>query len=661
MAELTSEAGGAAVRTAAAETRPRRLGAQGGRAALALALATLLYVSTNLFAAEAFRGWRLDLTERSVYTLNPATRAVLDRIEEPITLRFYYSSALGEAIPSYGIYAAQVRELLEEYAAAADGRIVLEIYDPQPFSDEEDRAVAYGLVGIPAVAQGEPVYFGLVGTNTIDSEEVIPFFQADRQSELEYDLTKLVYALATPQRTVIGLMSSVPLAGGPIMGPGGMPMGGMAPPLVIHTRLQELFELRTLLPEGSAIPDDIDLLMLVHPRDLSPAALYGIDQYVMGGGPALVLVDPLSELDQQRRPPQERMAGAASTIEPFAESWGIEMVADQVVGDLRAAIRVNAGSGRRVEPVDYLVWLQLRPPEFGVEDRILSNLSQITLATAGVLRTREGATTTVTPLIRSSEASMPIDTGRLMFGLNPRQLLAQFAPSGERQVMAVRVRGPARSAFPGGPPPEIATEGAVPEGTPPETHRAEATEPLDLVVIADTDLLDDRFWVNVRAFAGEQIAVPFAENDALLINAVESLTGAIDLSGLRGRAGAERPFDRIVALEAQAAERFRATEQSLLDQLQSTQQQLQSLQGDDQAGGAVVSAERRAALDQLRSRMIEVRTELRDVRRALREDVEGLKRGLEFVNIGLMPILIAAAALILALLRARRRRRPSPV
>ncbi len=646
----------AAGSTPAPAARPRRGAARGRIAVLALLLGAVLYVATNLFAYQGLRGVRLDLTERHIYTLNPASRSVLARIDEPITLRFYYSSRLGEAVPAYGIYATQVRELLEEYAAASGGKIRLEIYDPLPFSDEEDRAVAYGLIGVPAVAQGEPVYFGLVGTNTIDGEQTIPFFQADRQSELEYDITKLIYTLATPRRPVLGLLSTIPLAGGAMAGPGGMPVGGMTPPLIAYSRLQELFDVHALPTEGGGpIPSDVDALMLVHPHDLPPATLYAIDQYVMRGGRVLVLVDPFSEIAAQNRDPMARMTPPASTLAPFAASWGVDLVPDRVVGDRRAAVQVNVGGSRRVEPIDYLVWMQLRTDEFGVDDRVLSNLSQINMGSVGILNRRDDATTEVTPLILSSPLSMQIDTARLMFGPNPRQLLADFRPSGQRQVMAVRVRGPAHSAFVDGPP-----EGVVPEGTTAEAHRSEAVRPLDLVIIADTDFLDDRFWVNVRNFAGEPVAVPFADNDALVINAVESLLGTIDLSGLRGRATASRPFERIQELEAQADERFRANEQRLVDQLQATQQQLRSAQGAEGGNAATVSSERRAALDQLRARMIEVRTELRDVRRALREDVEGLKRWLEFVNIGLVPIAVALLALVLALFRAARRRRPSP-
>ena len=515
--------------------RRDRIG-RGGTAAAALVLAAILFVTTNLFAHQALRGLRLDLTENGLYTLSDATREVLARIEEPVTLRLYYSERLGAAAPGLAVYAARVRELLEEYVEAADGRLVLEVYDPEPFSPEEDRAVAYGLAGVPLGDGGEPVYFGLAGTNTIDDEEVIPFLRPEREPELEYDLTRLIHSLATPDKAIIGLISTLPLSGTPMLP---MMQPGGEPPFVIFTRLRELFDIRQLADPVTRIdPERIDVLMLVHPRGLSEATLYAIDQYVMAGGRAVVFADPVSEAEMIRRPPQAMFEPAASDLLPFAGSWGIVLEPARVVGDPAAAMLVNTASLGRAQTIDYLAWLRLGPANLDRGSRITRSLHQIVLATAGILRPREGAATTLEPLVVSGARAAPVDAGLVGLNADPRRLRAGFVPGDGPLVIAARVRGPAASAFPDGPP----AEGDEDDGAERQAaHLAEAVVPIDLVVVADTDLLDDRFWVDVRSFGGESIATPFADNDALVINALEALTDAIDLSGLRGRAVTARP------------------------------------------------------------------------------------------------------------------------
>ncbi len=622
-------------------TEARRLATAG----LALVLAAVLFVATNVFAFQALKGARLDLTDRGTYTLSPATGAVLAMIGEPITLRLYYSERLGAELPGLAAFAARVRELLREYESAAAGGIVLEIHDPRPFTDDEDRAVGYGLAGVPVDAGGEPAYFGLVGTNSVDDEEVIAFFQPDRDAELEYELTRTILALATPIKARIGLLSGLPLAGG--MAPGQGP-GAMLRPFAAYVRLTELFDVRAIRPDAAAIDEDIDALMVVHPRDLPAATAYAVDQYLMAGGAAIVFVDPLSEAEARRRPPQELFAPSHSGLDGFADSWGVSLLPDVVVGDARAAARVNVAAAGRYDTVDYLSWLRFDTDNLDRRDRITARLDRLNLASAGVLEPIDGATTALTPLIWSSPESMLIDADAVRINPDPRRLLADFRPGGESLTIAARLTGPAASAFPIGPP-----EGA--EGA---DHLAQSTRPLDLVVVADTDLLDDRFWIEVRDGPGDRLAIPFADNGAFLINAIESLSGAADLSDLRGRATGDRPFERIDALHRQAEIRYRATELRLLQELEDAEAELRALSPDGAAGGVLLSE---TAPESLRRRVVEVRRELRDVRRSLREDVGALEARLQFVNIALVPLVIAALALVLAVVRAARRRRPSQV
>src|ERR1700747_1708268 len=325
-------------------------------AVTALVCIALMLISVNMIAARLV-AWRLDPTGEHLYTLSAGTRQTLAHIDEPITLRFYYSARLGEAIPSYGVYAQRVRELLDQYVAAAHGKLRLEVYNPQPFSDAEDRAVALGLQGVPLDAAGEQVYFGLAATNSTDDQQVIAFFQPERERFLEYDLTKLVHSLAFPKKTVVGLISALPLEGDMMA----MMRGRPAEPMAIMEQLQQLDTVKPLAANIDAIPSDVDVLMRVHPQNWPDKTLFAIDQFVLKGGKALVFVDPLSELQashpSQLNPPG---AGTARNLEQLFKSGGFEVRANTVAGDRRDAQRVGVPGRGGTRPLDYVAWLNLK-------------------------------------------------------------------------------------------------------------------------------------------------------------------------------------------------------------------------------------------------------------------------------------------------------------
>ena len=305
-------------------------------AAVALTCIALMLVSANIIIGRFFTA-RLDLTAEHLYTLSPGTLHTLAQIDEPITLRFYYSSRLGDEVPAYGVYAQRVRELLEQYVAAAHGKLRLEIYNPQPFSDVEDQAVAFGLQAVPLDREGDQVYFGLAATNSTDDQQVIAFFSPERERFLEYDLTKLVHSLAFPKKTVVGLISTLPLEGDMAA----MMQGRPSQPMAVIEQLQQLDKIEPLSISLEAIPPDVDVLMLVHPQHLPPKTLFAIDQFVLKGGKALIFVDPHSEL-QASQPSQTNPPGSptASNLAPLFKSWGFEMAAE---GGRRRPPRRTAG------------------------------------------------------------------------------------------------------------------------------------------------------------------------------------------------------------------------------------------------------------------------------------------------------------------------------
>jgi ABC-type uncharacterized transport system involved in gliding motility auxiliary subunit len=636
---------------------------RGALALLALALAAVLFAAANVWSNVGLRGLRLDLTENRLYTLSDGTLAVLKRIDEPITLRFYFSQRLAREIPAYGNYAQRVRDLLEEYASAAGGKLKLEIYDPTPFSDVEDRAVAYGLQGVPVSAQGDLVYFGLAGTNKADDEEVVPFFQTERERFLELDLTKIVANLAKPKKRAVALISDLPLGGDQMA----MMMGQMPQQWMILDQLQQVFDVRQMAGDIGQIDRDVDVVMVVHPKTMSEKTLYAIDQFVMGGGKAIVFVDPNAEAD---RPPPRSVPTppvSTATMKKLFDAWGVEIAENKVVGDRLVARKVSAGPATRVRAVDYVAWLTLRRGNFNPNDVVTAEIGLLNMATAGIIKAKEGATTAFTPLVSSSPAaSMAIDVEKVRGQPDPLTLLRDFRPSNEVYVMAARVTGTVKSAFPDGPPKAEAKadQGAQPAtaAEPQGPHLAEAKEPLNAIIVADTDLLDDRFWVQVREFFGQRAAEPIANNADFVVNAIESLMGAPELISLRSRGISARPFELVQSIQRTAEDSFRTKERELQDKLKETEKKLKDLQTKEQGQGQVIlTQEQQLAIENFRAEMLATRKELRDVQHALREDIESLQSLLQFANIGLIPVLVTLVAIAIGLWRMNRRSRPAVI
>ena len=617
----------------------------------ALVSAAVLFVAINVIVNTEIRSARLDLTANRLYTLSEGTSALLRKLTEPITLRFYYSARLGSALPQIAAYAQQVRDLIEEYATASGGKIRIETFDPLPFTDAEDRAVAFGLQGVPIDSRGEVLYFGLAATNSVDSEQIIPFFTREREQFLEYDLTRLIFNLVSSKKKVIGLISGLPLYG-EFLGPGRPPM-----PWAVTTQIQQFFEIKSLDKDIPSVPEDVSVLMIVHARNMSDRAVYAIDQYILRGGRALVFVDPHSEVEASRPSPGGLALQTGSALPQLFDSWGIELLTDRFAGDRLAARRVNAGTESRVTVVDYLSWLSLREPNFNRKDVLSANLNLINVASAGILNKKPGATTEITPLIETSQESMPIDVARVRFQPDPAGLLAAFKPEYQRLMLAARIHGKVKTAFPNGPPPQPDDQSAAngPPPSPPASHRSESSEPANIVVIADTDILDDRFWVETQNFFGQTVAVPGANNGDFVINALDNLSGSNDLISLRTRGQASRPFLRVEAIQRDAELQFRAKERELQEKLNDAQRRLREIQTKDQGGGKILGREQQEATDQFRVEILATRRELRDVQGNLRRDIEDLEMFIKVVNIGGMPIAIALAAVFVSGRLSRRR------
>ncbi len=625
--------------------------------ALGLVAAAVLAVGVNMLVDRLAPRARIDLTEQRLYTLSDGTISLLRGLQEPVTLRLFYSRRLGAAVPAYGSYAERVRAMLDEYAAVSGGKVRLEVLDPEPFSETEDRALAFGLQGVPVDQSGEQIYFGLAGSNLLDDERSIPFFQPERERFLEFDLTRLVYELSSPRRPVLGVMSSLPLNGDPRMMM--MMRGGPAPqPFAVMQTLRQFYAVQDVPLDTQRIADDIQVLMVAHAQGLSDATQYAIDQFVMRGGKLIVLVDPYSEGQAGRPGPGGRPpTNTASELNRLLNAWGVDAPSEAVVLDLRGAWRVRSNPNDRVQAVDYVAWFNMQGDSINQNEVATAQLNQVTVASAGHLRRSDGATVDFVPLLQSSERSMLANVDRVRDNPDPARILAEFRPENLHRTIAARVRGEVPSAFPDGPPPP-------PEGTerPADfpAHRARSDGPANFVVIADADILEDRFWVRVQDFFGQQVATPFSDNGNLIANLVDTFAGGDALISLRSRGESLRPFVVVDDIRRDADARFRQTERELTERLQQTERRLRELrqgqQGADRGqASAVITPEQRAEIDAARAQIIETRRQLRAVQLDLRRDIEGVEVWVRILNIAAVPLLLALFAIGLGVMRARRR------
>lgn len=607
-------------------------------AALAIALAVVIFVAVNIASSALFTTTKLDLTANGQFTLAQGTRNIIQSLPEPVTLKFYFSKQVASEYAQTADYARRVRDLLGEYASLSHGKIVVEEVDPEPFTEAEDQATAAGLTGAPTDS-GDTVYFGLVGTNRIDGREVIPYFTSEREQYLEYDLTSLVYKLSTPKKPLIGIVSSLPLQ----TGAGGMQamMQGQAQPYATYLELSQTYQTQMIPPNFTEIPKGgpkgIDVLMIVHPGNLADPQVQAIDQFVLGGGRALVFVDPTSELAQAgANPYQPPQSPPASDLPKLFRAWGIGFTTQKVVGDKKLAQRVQTRDPMNPTAL-YPLWLHLDAANFDSKDPITGSLQTMNLASVGALHPLKGATTTFAPLVTSSEEAALLDTMAARVTQDPDQLMNLVEPTGEKFTIAARVSGKARTAFP--------QTAKIKDGN------------INVVVMADSDIFDDRFWVRIQNMLGKKIAAPFADNGAFVMNAVENLTGSGDLITLRTRETSRRPFTVVEKIQADAEAQFQKEEERLKQHLTDTQQRLHELEqgGGAQSGNAGITSAQQAEIERFRHDLVDTRTQLRSVQHNLRKDIDQLGARLAFINIALVPILVSLFAIGLAWLRRRRR------
>jgi ABC-type uncharacterized transport system involved in gliding motility auxiliary subunit len=613
----------------------RKLLTGGALAVLAVLLVAVLLVSNALF-----RGARLDLTQNHLYSLSQGTKNILAGIDEPIHLYLFFSDKGTQNLPQLRTYAQRVREMLGEMAARSGGKIHLDVIDPLPFSEEEDRATGFGLQAVPTGQGGETIFLGLAGTNSTNGKSVIPFLQPDKEAFLEYDVAKLIHDLSVTKKPAVGLISGLPMAAS--FDP---QTRQMKEPWAIDQQLQQSFDVRQLsAPSLKTIDKDIGVVVLVHPKNLNDDALYALDQFVLRGGHLLVFVDPQAEADDSgsdpTNPQAAMFANKSSDLARLFKAWGVQYDPAKIVLDRDHALQISMAQG--APPVRDPAILGFSKRDLNPDDVTTASLDTINISSAGFFALDKDSKDKLVPLIQTSNDAMVVPSERLKFLPDPSQLLVGYQASGDKPyVIAGRLEGKFKTAFP-----ERKDAG----------HIAESKDDGEIVLVADTDMLTNRLWVQIQPFFGQKIMNAFANNGDFFINAVDNLSGSSDLISIRGRATSQRPFTTVEDMRRAAEENFRGKEKELQQRLSDTERKLTELQsGKSKDQEMILSPEQRTELQRFLDQKVEIRKELRQVRRGLDERIESLGTRLKLVNIGLMPLLITIAALAFAFWKRRRR------
>ncbi len=616
----------------------------GRRWRLAATLAALMLVFVG--AALALSRWvfvpRIDLTADRLYTLTPGTVQIVGHLQRPLRVTLYFSEHAARDLPQLRSYEQRVREMLQEMVARSSGRLHLQIVDPVPYSDDEASAEGNGLTPLSGGSNGERVFFGLVGTTlpadgTPDGAEgktlSVPFFDPARETFLEYDIAKLLYELNETRKPRIGLISSLPMAGNPVIG---------EPAWAVLGQLQQLFSITTLDPARlKRIGKDLPVVLLVHPKHLSDDALYALDQYVLGGGHLVVFVDPDAELDNA--PFVDASTGVTddhnSDLPRLFKAWGVVYDDRKVVLDRARALKIELGDTSFNHPA----MLGLGGQELNRGDAVTASLQQIDLSSAGYFDLAPDATTRLVPLLQSSVDAHVVPVQRVIEAASdPSLLLRNYTADNAHYVLAARLRGTLTSAFP---------ERVSP------THLTQSAPDAEVILVADTDLLTDRLWVDTQSFLGQPMLNAFASNGDFITNLVDNLSGSSALLSIRGRSTSQRPFTRVQALQNAADQKFLLKKQELERELAETRTRLDELQPARGGRDGQASAEQKREIEQFLQRKLAISKELRDVQHQLNAEIDALGLRLKFINIVVVPALVTLLGLLYGWRRTRRSRR----
>jgi ABC-type uncharacterized transport system involved in gliding motility auxiliary subunit len=627
------------------------------------------------------KSWKVDITDQKLYTLSDGTKAILSKLNQPIKARLYYAKTATLKAPDqiryFNSYYQFVRALLEEYVAASKGMVELQAIDPRPFSEQEAEALRCGLRRFP-ITEEENFFFGLVVQTQFGVEKVIPFFSPDRQNFIEYDISYLIDTAITRQKRTVGVLSSLPVMGDDMSGYMAqmMRMQGQQPrpPWTIVEQLRRQYEVKEIPTDVNDI-NNVDILLVIHPKNLPQQTLFAIDQFVLKGGRTIVCVDPQCFADRPDRmamqmgmPPTRN-----SDLNVLLRTWGLEMPANTLVGDKEIALAAAIAANERPELI--IGYLGLIPGCFNTDTPITTELNQVRILFAGVLKeikdaneTKENAQIKRTPLITTTSRgnTFTISNPYEMMMLQPSVLMSKFAPGNAPVAMGYLVTGRFKSSFPDGVDIEVEAgkdkDGSENEVKDPNEEKkikkhltglAEAAEDCVVAVFSDVDFISDALAYQ-ESFFGKLVA---GDNSALLLNTIEDLSGSGDLIKIRSRGNFRRPFVVVDEIEKQAEEATAKEVEAINTQIALFQGQLQSIvssakEGQEEVIGSSIVQKKK----ELELKIHQAQGQLREVKMKRREQIEQLGSRLQYANTTVAPAVILVVAVVLGIRRSVRKR-----
>jgi ABC-type uncharacterized transport system involved in gliding motility auxiliary subunit len=601
--------------------------------AVGLVALLLVLVAVNFLVSRVPA--RVDLTDGDLYTLSPGTRKILRGLQSPVKVKLYVSQ--GESVPvQLRGFAQRVEDTVREFKQAAGSNLVVERYNPKPDSEEEDAAQLDGIEP-QQLYTGEQFYLG-IAVSQLDRKQAIPTVSPQRERLLEYDLIRAIARVGNPERPKIGLM-----AGLPVLGEKFNPFTRQSSePWVLANELKREFEVKEVPISAKEIDKDINVLLLIHPRDAQPQTEYALDQFVLRGGKLIAFVDPYAYFDQNPTMPGVPPEPSSSTLPTLFKAWGLTMDPGKVVSD----VVFGSGGGQRYTPTV----LSLNRTAFSRDDIVTGQIETLLYAFGGAFDVKPQEGLRVTELLKSSPNSMLVDN--MNATKSGDEATKAFKPSGKSMPLALRLTGKFKTAFPEG-----LKENDKPVPNTPALRESGADN--SIILVADVDLLADGAAVDVQEVFGRRIVVPSNGNLAFAMGMVEQFAAGDEFISLRSRTGAFRPLTVVRELEAEAQKQYFGKIQALEEEVQKTTaklQELQKSQGPAGKSGQLLSPEQQAELERFRKTVAEARLQLKEVRKNLRQDAESLVFWTKVANIVLMPLLIALVGLLVAFVGGRRRK-----
>ncbi len=606
-------------------------------------IAFLSLLVLNIIISNTLINNKIDLTNDKLYTLSSNTINVIKNLNEQIKVQFFFSKSLSQDIPQVKDFERRIRELLISYAKLSKN-IDLEIIDPKPFTDLEDLASSYGVQGLQLNQEGEMFYLGAVLSNSVNDITVIPFFEITRERYLEYDLTKSIHNLSKREKPLIGLVSGLPFAGGL--------SNSLEPafqnPFYLHQNISEFFDIKDISTTIDNIPDEVDQLLIIHPKSLSETQLYAIDQFVLSGKGVTFFIDPLSEHEIVNSTSiQENPELFYSNLNKLFKAWGFEVQTNMIVGDFTNGRKVSLGNQNNEKIVTYIPWIALEGDLLSRNDIITANLDYLFFKSAGSIKNLStNNELEFIPLVKTSQNSMLIEKAKLQFKADPEALLKNFKSENKSFILGARITGNFKSAF---------SEKELSElGIKKEIH-VKKNSNSNILVFADTDLLTDITWLTQQNILGRRNIIAIADNGRLVMNSLESMSGGKNLIGLRGRGVSNRPFLLIENLQKNAEIMLKEKEDALKEELAETENKLQKIQDENITDKENLSLEQTETINKFNKKIINIRKDLREVQRKLGENIRSLETKLKIINIWLIPSLIVVVYYILKIAIRKRR------